>query len=259
MGAQHGSSKNPTDPWPCCCTSTGQDGYTEFTMGQIGRRHLHFSQITACVLHGLIPKPSVAFFECIPNSGQAVIRIFNCLSIDKEGITLLFPKWWVTSAQTGQAQKTLKGFIPKIKSGSHVFISKVVNVSSSVQRLWIYSICDNLRRECPDVPWCSDDLALVYSTGQGGSINADGTNRSSSLGKQHPQHGLPTSGGTETILLYPLLSYGKAGDNTLAYYWLSQYGWLRFFLLMVPIYISSNLSDHLPKSATTIRAIIGFE
>ena len=51
--------------------------------------------------------------------------------IDKEEITSLLPKWWVTFAQTGQAQNDLKGFIPKIKSGSHLFISKVVKVSSS--------------------------------------------------------------------------------------------------------------------------------
>ena len=93
------------------------------------RRHLHYSEISACVLLGLIPKSSVAFFVCVPDSGQAGIRIFNCLSIDKEEITLLFPKWWVTSAQTGQAQNTLKGFIPKIKSVSYVFISEVVKVS----------------------------------------------------------------------------------------------------------------------------------
>ena len=36
----------------------------------------------------------------------------------------------MTSAQTGQEQNILKGFVPKMKSGSHVFISRRVKVSS---------------------------------------------------------------------------------------------------------------------------------
>ena len=35
---------------------------------------------------------SLALFACIPTFGQAVIRIFNCLSIDKEEITASFTK-----------------------------------------------------------------------------------------------------------------------------------------------------------------------
>ena len=66
---------------------------------------------------------SLALFVCNPNFGQAVIRMFNCLSIDKEEITVSFPRWWVTSAHIDQAQIIPKGFIPKIKSGSHICIS----------------------------------------------------------------------------------------------------------------------------------------
>ena len=66
---------------------------------------------------------SLALFVCNPNFGQAVIRMFNCLSIDKEEITVSFPRWWVTSAQIDQAQIIPKGFIPKMKSGSHICIS----------------------------------------------------------------------------------------------------------------------------------------
>ena len=100
-----------------------------------------------------------SIFVCVPNSGQAVIRIFNRLSIDKGETTLLFQKWWVTFAQTGQAQNTLKGFIPKIKSGSHVFISKVVKVSSSRLRKNVakaYNDQSMMIHRLPDyvpIPW----------------------------------------------------------------------------------------------------------
>ena len=35
---------------------------------------------------------SLALFACIPNFGHAVILILNCLSIDKEEISVLFPR-----------------------------------------------------------------------------------------------------------------------------------------------------------------------
>ena len=65
--------------------------------------------------------------------GQAVIKNFNCLSIDKEEIFVLFPTRQVTFAQTDQAVKFLKRFIPMMKSGSHICISKIVKVFSSSQ------------------------------------------------------------------------------------------------------------------------------
>ena len=49
---------------------------------------------------------SLALFACIPHFGQAVIRMLNCLSIDKE-INVAFPGSRVTSVQMGQAQKFL--------------------------------------------------------------------------------------------------------------------------------------------------------
>ena len=57
-------------------------------------RHLHYSEITAYVLYGLIPNLHIviAFFVCIPNLGQAVSWMFQCLSIDQEEITVLFPR-----------------------------------------------------------------------------------------------------------------------------------------------------------------------
>ena len=45
--------------------------------------------------------------------------------IDKEELTMLFPWWRITSPQTGQAQNIPKGFIPKMKSDSHVCNTKV--------------------------------------------------------------------------------------------------------------------------------------
>ena len=74
-------------------------------------RHLHYS-ISAHTLYGHIPLFPYSF--------------------DKEEITVLFPRWWVTSTQTGQAQNALKGFIPKMKSGSHIHISNAVNLSSKL-------------------------------------------------------------------------------------------------------------------------------
>ena len=64
---------------------------------------------------------SRALFGCIPNFGQAVIRMFKSLPIDKEESLLLFPRKWVKSTQIGQAQNILTEFILKMKSGSNIF------------------------------------------------------------------------------------------------------------------------------------------
>ena len=48
---------------------------------------------------------SVALFL---NFGEAIIQNLNYMSIDKEGISVLFSTWHVTSAQTDQAVKFLR-------------------------------------------------------------------------------------------------------------------------------------------------------
>ena len=63
-----------------------------------------------------------AFVGC----DQAVNQMFNYLSINKEDIMMMFLIWWITSAQTGRAQSILKEFVPRMKSGSHLYISEVV-------------------------------------------------------------------------------------------------------------------------------------
>ena len=73
---------------------------------------------------------SVALSVFIPKFGQAVIVVFNCLSIDKAENIVLFPKLYVTFPLSGEAVKYLNLFIPEMKTGSHFSISKIVNVSS---------------------------------------------------------------------------------------------------------------------------------
>ena len=74
--------------------------------------------------------PIFCGFVCVHSQlDQAVTEIFKCLAIDKEKITVLFPGQQVSSAQTCQAQIIMKGFIPKMKSGSHVCILNVLKVS----------------------------------------------------------------------------------------------------------------------------------
>ena len=70
------------------------------------------------------------FVALFPNFGHAVIQDLNCLSIDIEENVFLFPMWQFAFAQTVQVGQFLKRFIPMIKSGSHVYISNTVNVSS---------------------------------------------------------------------------------------------------------------------------------
>ena len=70
---------------------------------------------------------SVALY---PDFGQAIIKDLNCLLIDIEENVFLFLMWQVASAQTVQAVQFLKRLIPMIKSGSHVYISDTVKVSS---------------------------------------------------------------------------------------------------------------------------------
>ena len=69
-----------------------------------GGRPLHHREITACVICGLIPSLLGLSFVYIPNFGQAVVQMFNCLSIDKEEIAVLFPRQWITSSQIGQTK-----------------------------------------------------------------------------------------------------------------------------------------------------------
>ena len=92
------------------------------------RRHLHWSEITACALDGLIP----IFCSCISQFWQGSYLNFNCLSRDEEELFVFFLVWQVTSSQTGQADKSLKRFIPMMKSGGHACISKIMKVSSTV-------------------------------------------------------------------------------------------------------------------------------
>ena len=49
----------------------------------------YYTEITLCILCGFIPKPFAAFFLCIPNFGQVIIRMLYCLSIGDEEITEL--------------------------------------------------------------------------------------------------------------------------------------------------------------------------
>ena len=88
------------------------------------RRHLHYSEISACVLWGLILNLcSFVSVACISNFDQAVIRMFNGLPNDKQAKLLccfysnglLLPKL--------VKQYILKGCIPKMISDSYVFIS----------------------------------------------------------------------------------------------------------------------------------------
>ena len=62
-----------------------------------------------------------------PKFGQAVILIYNCLTIDKEEITVLFPRKRISSAQNGQVQNGQGGggggggdFGPMMQSSSHI-------------------------------------------------------------------------------------------------------------------------------------------
>ena len=48
--------------------------------------------------------------------------IMVTLLVDKGEITVLFPRWRVIPAQTGQVQQVLMGFIPMMKLDSHVWI-----------------------------------------------------------------------------------------------------------------------------------------
>ena len=45
----------------------------------IYERQIHHSEITACVLRGLVPKSSVVLLVCTPNFGQVVTGNFHCL------------------------------------------------------------------------------------------------------------------------------------------------------------------------------------
>ena len=72
---------------------------------------------------------SVALF---PDFVLAVIYDLNCLLIDIEENAFLFPMWQAASAQTVQAVQFLKRFILMITSGSHVYISKTLKVSSGL-------------------------------------------------------------------------------------------------------------------------------
>ena len=67
---------------------------------------------------------------CSEPGGQKPVLSLSLDLIDKEEITLLFPRQREISAQTGQTQIIPKGFIPKIKSGSQACISNIVMVSS---------------------------------------------------------------------------------------------------------------------------------
>ena len=94
----------------------------------------------------------------IPNVGQATITMFNCLSIDKEEIFVLFPRRRVTSAQMGQALNILMEFIPKMKWGSHICISNEVNVSSFAKFLnnaWYWVTTDSCRNDTFSVWLCA--------------------------------------------------------------------------------------------------------
>ena len=78
----------------------------------VGRRHLHYNEITACLLYGIIPDYSRTLTTCQ--------LIKNKL--------LLFPGRLITSTQTDQGNHLLKGCIPMMRSGSHVYISNVLMV-----------------------------------------------------------------------------------------------------------------------------------
>ena len=55
--------------------------------GQVGmRKILRFSEITTCVLYGLIP----VFVAVFPNFVPVIIWYFSCLQIYKEDISLCF-------------------------------------------------------------------------------------------------------------------------------------------------------------------------
>ena len=54
--------------------------------------HIHYNEITASVLCGLIPNIFGTSFASIPNFGQAAIEMFYCLSIEKNQVAVLLPR-----------------------------------------------------------------------------------------------------------------------------------------------------------------------
>ena len=79
---------------------------------------------------------SLYLFACIPNLSLAFIWIFNWLLIDKEKWFALLQRLRVISAPIGQAHDIFMGFIPKMKSGSHICISSSSSSPSLYSILW---------------------------------------------------------------------------------------------------------------------------
>ena len=62
--------------------------------------------------------PIISIFVClIPNFNRAVIRMFNCLLIDKEEIIVLFPDNGLPLSKVVRHKKIITVFIPNLKSG----------------------------------------------------------------------------------------------------------------------------------------------
>ena len=63
-----------------------------FVNGMTPRRHFHYSENNC--LPTVLPcsQSSFTFFARVPNFGEAAIRMFNCLSFDKEEIIKSFPR-----------------------------------------------------------------------------------------------------------------------------------------------------------------------
>ena len=93
----------------------------------IRKRQINNNEVIACVLCGLIPN--------VQQLSLPGFTIFcHLLAVDKEAITLLFPKQQGTSSQTSYEDTTSEWFISLMKLGRHICIWKVLTVSS------IYSI-----------------------------------------------------------------------------------------------------------------------
>ena len=85
---------------------------------------MHRNKPTITYLHTL------ALFVNILNLGQVVIWMLKCMSIHKEEIIVLFPRWFYFWPNW-PGIKYPQVFITMMKSGSYVCISNVVKVSSA--------------------------------------------------------------------------------------------------------------------------------
>ena len=104
------------------------DKYTQYV-----RRHLHYSEITACIHNGPIPNFLQLYLRLFP---ILVRQLFDCITacqLLKKKLLCYSQDNRFLLTKTARHKKNLGfiGFIPTMKSSSHVCISKAVKVSST--------------------------------------------------------------------------------------------------------------------------------